>query len=77
MKRSKLREIVKEVIEEVSTTGTGASFTPGQGAQYATPHAFAKNNKENRATKYTKKLGYKKAERPKRPSHTKMFDYLQ
>lgn len=77
MKRARLREIVKEVLDEVSTTGTGATFTPGQGAQYATPYAFSKNKKDNRATKYLKKFGYKKAERPKRPSHTKMFDYLQ
>ena len=32
-----LREYIKEQLSEVSTTGTGASFTPGTGAQYATP----------------------------------------
>ena len=32
---------------EASTTGTGASFTPGKGAAYATPYAFKKKNKEN------------------------------
>lgn len=77
MKRSQLRSLVKEVLDEISTTGTGATFTPGTGAQYATPHAFSKNNRDNQATKYAKKLGYKKADRPKRPSHTKLFDYLQ
>ena len=77
MKRSQLRSLVKEVLDESSTTGTGATFTPGTGAQYATPHAFSKNNRDNQATKYAKKLGYKKADRPKRPSHTKLFDYLQ
>jgi len=77
MKREQLRSLVKEMLDEISATGTGASFTPGQGAQYATPHAFSKSKKDNRATKYAKKLGYKKADRPKRPSHTKMFDYLQ
>jgi predicted ribonuclease toxin of YeeF-YezG toxin-antitoxin module len=77
MKRSKLRSLVKEVLDEISTTGTGATFTPGTGAQYATPYAFSKNKKDNRATKLSKKIGYKKAERPKRPSHTKLFDYLQ
>ena len=77
MKREQLRSLVKEMLDEISATGTGASFTPGQGAQYATPHAFSKNKKDNRATKYAKKLGYTKAKRPKRPSHTKMFDYLQ
>ena len=77
MKKSQLRSLVKEMLDEISTTGTGATFTPGTGAQYATPHAFSKNKKDNQATKYAKKLGYKKADRPKRPSHTKMFDYLQ
>ena len=45
MKVSELRIIVKEVLEElqeISATGTGASFTPGVGAQYATPYAFKK-----------------------------------
>lgn len=77
MKRSQLISLVKEVLEEISTTGTGASFTPGTGAQYATPYAFSKDGRDNRAVKFLKKLGYKKVQRPKRPSHTKMFDYLQ
>ena len=59
MKRSQLRSLVKEVLDEISTTGTGATFTPGTGAQYATPHAFSKNKRDNQATKYAKKLGYK------------------
>ena len=60
MKRSQLRTLVKEILDEISTTGTGATFTPGQGAQYATPYAFSKNKKDNRATQYLKKIGYKK-----------------
>ena len=31
---------IKGLNKEMSTTGTGASFTPGTGAQYATPKAF-------------------------------------
>ena len=31
---------------EMSTTGTGASFTPGTGAQYASPKAFKKKTDE-------------------------------
>lgn len=31
---------------EISTTGTGATFSPGQGVQYATPKAFKKNLKK-------------------------------
>lgn len=76
MKRSEVVKAVQEVLAEMSTTGTGASFTPGTGAQYATPYAFSKGTGKNRATKYLEKLGYKTVKRPKRPSHTKMFDYL-
>ena len=73
-----IKELLYEELYEISTTGTGASFSPGTGAQYATPNAFAKKGqKTNRATKFLKKLGYKQVERPKRPSHTKLFDYLQ
>jgi cell fate (sporulation/competence/biofilm development) regulator YlbF (YheA/YmcA/DUF963 family) len=32
--------------KEMSTTGTGASFTPGVGAQYASPKAFKKRKDE-------------------------------
>lgn len=79
MKKSELVQLVKEVLQELdeaNVTGGSATFTPGTGAQYATPHAFSKSKKANRATKLLKKLGYKKVERPKRPSNTKMFDYL-
>lgn len=79
MKRSQLVNLVREVLEEIqeaNTTGGTATFTPGDGAQYATPKAFSKSSKLNRATKLLKKQGYKKVERPKRPSHTKAFDYL-
>ena len=80
MKKSELVSLVKEVMQELQeanvTNVGGASFTPGDGAQYATPHAFSKKKKTNRATKLLKNLGWKKQERPKRPSHTKGFDYL-
>lgn len=74
MKKSELVSLVKEVMKEANVTNVGgASFSPGTGAQYATPNAFGKSN---RAVKYLKKLGYKQVQRPKRPSHTKAFDYL-
>lgn len=76
MKRTDLVKLVKEVLDEISVTGTGASFTPGQGEQYATPYAFKKGTGDNRAVKFLKKIGYTKVDRPKRPSHTKLFDYL-
>ena len=77
MKRSQLIALVKEVIQELDEANTtqvgGSGFTAGQGATYATPN-FLGNAK--RAKKTLTKLGWKKQERPKRPSHTKMFDYL-
>ena len=72
-----LREFVREQLSEISATGTGASFTPGTGAQYATPAAFSKSERDNRAVQFLKKMGFKKAERPKRPSSTKLVDYRQ
>lgn len=77
MKRSQLVSLVKEVLQELSSTGTGATFTPGTGAQYATPFAFSKKGSgKNRATKYGEKLGYKTVKRKKRPYSTKLIDYL-
>ena len=77
MKRSDLVQLVKEVmleLDEANVTNVGgASMTPGDGAQYATPKAFGKNS---RAKKTLTKLGWKKQERPSRPSHTKLIDYL-
>ena len=70
-----LREYIREVLAETSTTGTGASFTPGTGAQYATPYAFSKSDRDNRAVQFLKKMGFKKANRPNRPSSTKLVDY--
>lgn len=40
---SKLKEIIRKKLKEMSATGTGgASFTAGQGEGYATPKAFKK-----------------------------------
>lgn len=77
MTKSQLVQLVREVMEEVNeanvTNVGGASFSPGAGAQYATPKAFGKGH---RAKKTLTKLGFKQVSRPKRPSHTKAFDYL-
>lgn len=65
MTRSALTGLVREVLQELQeanvTSVGGASFTPGQGMNYATPHAFGKKGKGNRATKTLKKQGYKSA----------------
>jgi hypothetical protein len=73
MKRSQIVKAVQEVLQEMSTTG---AMDGGMGSP-KTPNAFAKPGQgKNVATKTAEKLGYKTVERPKRPSHTKMFDYL-
>lgn len=59
MKRSDIVSLVREVIQELdeaNVTGGSATFTPGTGAQYATPNAFGK---DKRAKKALKKQGYK------------------
>ena len=77
MTLSQLQELIREVMQEMNeanvTNAGGASFTPGAGAQYATPNAFVNGNREKKSLK---KIGYKQVSRPKRPSHTKGFDYL-
>ena len=77
MKKSELIQKIKEVLAEMSTTGTGASFSPGAGEQYATPFAFSKKGAgKNAATKQGERLGFKTVEKKKRPYNTKMFTYL-
>ena len=60
MKRSSLVKLVREVMQELDEANTtnvgGASFSPGQGAQYATPKFLGK---ATRAKKILKKQGYK------------------
>ena len=71
MKKSQFIEVLKELIQqelnEMNATGAVGPI--------ATPFAFSKGKKDNRAVKTMKCFGYTKAERPKRPSHTKMFDF--
>ena len=44
---SKIRDFEQEDLDEMNTTGTGASFQAGSGEAYATPKAFKKKNKED------------------------------
>ena len=73
MKRSEvvelLREYIKEQLSEMNTTGAVGA--------YQTPNAFSKDGRDNLATKFMAKMGFKKTQRPKRPSSTKMVDYKQ
>lgn len=68
MKKSEAISLVREVMLELEEANTSAA-TPG----YSTPFAFGKGT---RAKNVLKKLGYKKVSRPKRPSNTKLVDYL-
>ena len=77
MTRSELISLVREVmaeLDEANVTGGTATFTPGTGAQYATPYAFGK---DKRASKALKRIGYKNVKKKKRPYSTKLIDYLQ
>jgi hypothetical protein len=68
MTRSQLTELIREVLQELDE----ANVSGAVGA-YHTPFAFGKGT---RAKQALKRQGYKQVSRPKRPSHTKGFDYL-
>lgn len=73
MKHQRLKEyikkLVKKMLEEDNVTGGGtggASFTAGNGENYATPFAFDKNKSADGASKKVYgMLGYKKVKQPK------------
>tara|TARA_R110002095_G_scaffold148358_1_gene128346 strand:+ start:185 stop:424 length:240 start_codon:yes stop_codon:yes gene_type:complete len=69
MKRSTLVSLVREVLRELDEANVSGNV---QG--FTTPYAFGKDKK---ATKALKRQGYKQIKRPKRPSNTKLVDYLQ
>jgi hypothetical protein len=72
----KLKEIVLKKLKEVSATGTGASFTPGEGANYATPFAFNPNKKAKGAQNiYYYKLGFKPVDAKKLHKTSKAIDH--
>ena len=58
---SKLKEIIRKKLKEMSATNVGgASFSAGQGMNYATPAAFAsKTNAKGTKNIYYYKLGFK------------------
>jgi len=63
---------------EMMTTGGTASFTPGTGAQYATPFAFNKNKKaKGTASNYYYKLGYKPVDKEKLRKQAKGTETIQ
>jgi len=64
-----LQELILDELNEVNVTGAVGPT--------ATPFAFSKGKKDNRAVKAMKGFGYTRVERPKRPSSTKLVDYRQ
>ena len=59
-KKKQIKELIQKRLKEMSATGTGASFTAGTGANYATPYAFNPNKKAKGAKNiYYYKLGFK------------------
>jgi len=72
----KIKEIVLKKLKETSATGTGASFTPGTGANYATPFAFNPNKKaKGTQNNYYYKLGWKNVPVEKLHKASKAIDH--
>jgi hypothetical protein len=77
MKRSKLLEIIKEVLSEDGAVGNVTAAMDGGMGSPKVPAAFAKPGQgENSATKVMKKDGFKTVKMKKRPYDTKAFRYL-
>jgi hypothetical protein len=75
----KLKEAVFNKLKEISATGGGAgaaTFTPGEGANYATPFAFNPNKKAKGAKNiYYYKLGWKPVDAKKLHKQAKGIDH--
>ena len=69
--KERIREIVRKILKEMSATGTGASFTPGSGENYATPVEGVAPNY------YVKKLGFKLVNKNKLHKQAKGIDTKQ
>lgn len=76
---NKVRDIVRKALDEESATGAGAgagSFSPGAGANYATPNAFNPNKKAKGAQNiYYYKLGFKPVDAEKLHKQAKGLEH--
>mgnify|MGYP003336640399 CR=1 FL=1 len=73
---AKVKELVFKKLKEISATGTGASFTPGSGENYATPFAFNPNKKaKGTQHNYYYKLGWKNVPVEKLHKTSKAIDH--
>ena len=79
MDEKKLREVIRNIIKEMSMTGggvAGAGTTTGTGLGVATKFAYNPNKKAKGTAHnyYTKKLGFKPVDRSQ-AKHSKVMDY--
>jgi hypothetical protein len=76
---NKVRDIIRKALDEESATGAGAgagSFSPGAGANYATPNAFNPNKKAKGAQNiYYYKLGFKPVDAEKLHKQAKGLEH--
>lgn len=74
-----VKELVRKRLKEMSSTGGGAGaghFTPGEGAQYATPYAFnPKKGAKGAQNIYYYKLGWKPVDAEKLHKQSKAIDH--
>ena len=74
-----IKEFIQKTLKEMSATGAGAGaghFTPGDGANYATPNAFNPNKKAKGAQNvYYYKLGWKPVDAEKLHKQSKTLDH--
>lgn len=74
-----VRDLVRKALEEESATGAGAgagSFSPGEGANYATKYAFNPNKKAKGAKNiYYYKLGWKPVDAEKLHKQAKGLEH--
>ena len=71
MKRGEVEQLMREFVREQLSEMNATSNITG----YQTPFSFSKDQRDNLATKFMSKMGFKKVARPKRPSNTKLVDY--
>mgnify|MGYP003349744253 CR=1 FL=1 len=79
IEEQQVKELIRKTLDEMSATGAGAGaghFSPGAGAQYATPNAFNPNKKAKGAQNiYYYKLGWKDVPVEKLHKQSKAIDH--
>ena len=77
MNEEQIELLVRNKLKEISATGTGASFTPGEGGQYATPYAFTGKKKAPKSnTNMYRKDGWKLVNKKKLAKKAKGIDVV-